>query len=140
MALGPVWASICPSFTVDACANAKPGTAVASSAAAKHSLIKLFISSPFGGLCCSRRARYRFWAGRRIATISDHGAVLAQRIAEVGDRKISRRRSIMQGHRRRHADGLAIGETLRGNAGRGHRFVLGRKTAPGGQKALTGNR
>jgi hypothetical protein len=60
MAFGPVWASICPSFTVPVCADASAGTAAASSAAAKQPLKKLFISSPLGGIFVVRiLARYR---------------------------------------------------------------------------------
>jgi len=38
------------------------------------------------------------------------------------------------------ADGLPVGKTLGGDARGGHRLVLGRKTAPGHQKALARDR
>src|ERR1700722_15168891 len=77
---------------------------------------------------------------RRIWMWSDHRAVLAQGVAQIGNRKPSRRGSLAQRHRRGHADRLAVGKALGGDPRRGHRLVLGRKTAPGHQEALAGNR
>src|SRR6185437_12027856 len=72
--------------------------------------------------------------------ISDDSAVPAQRLAEVGDRKLPGRRRVTQRHRRRHADGLAIGKALCRDPRGGHRLVLGRKTAPGSQETLARDR
>ena len=81
--------------------------------------------------------RYGSWP---TYSMSDHGAVLAQCIAQIGYVLGARWPFAMHAHGGRHADRLAVGKTLGRDPRRRHRFMLGGQTTSGHQKSLTSHR
>src|SRR6516162_6320345 len=81
--------------------------------------------------------RYGSWP---TYSMSDHGAVLAQCIAQIGYVQGARWPFAMHAHGGRHADRLAVGKTLGRDPRRRHRFMLGGQTTSGHQKSLTFHR